>query len=493
MAAWKQKNGELPFQDWPDIPKEKEYPSAIWKQSEGILPYKSWPDVPKEKEYPSAMWKQVAGELPYKKWPTFYNVIPWIKQRNYITVHDMMTDQRLFSRNGERILHPTSCTITEELNGTYEVAMEHPIDKEGNWKQLVEFNILKVQNQLFTIDDITHSFEGNEGKVTLTASHIFYQQADGYVFDKDRDVKIKIDEKTVKKALDSVYTHTVQFKGQPGETINLFNFQWESDINKPYFLETEGKNPVDVIMGTEDSILNACGGELYRDNFYFSLKERMEGALDNAFDIRVGLNLIGIERHVDVREAATWLSFDDKFGNHISLSYVPEGVRFPHHVVRKVKFNYDEDIGYEAFREMAYAFFRENCYPLITYTIKVEDLRQNPDFADYKFFRLKVGDTGRVYDKRLGINITAEIIRTVTDGITGKVIEVTLGNIAKSLTRPSRMANIISRGTASDKLNDKIQEDIKDTNLKLIVDWESAGKFTWQEMKQFRWEELYNE
>ena len=49
-----------------------------------------------------------------------------------------------FSTNGIGPLSPSSCTVTETLNGEYEVTMEHPLDTDGKWLRLQEECILRV-------------------------------------------------------------------------------------------------------------------------------------------------------------------------------------------------------------------------------------------------------------------------------------------------------------------------------------------------------------
>ena len=70
-----------------------------------------------------------------------------IKQYEYISVYK--SNETDFDHNGMRILCPTSCTISETLNGEYSLELTHPFDEWGNWKYLVEYNIIKAQGQLF--------------------------------------------------------------------------------------------------------------------------------------------------------------------------------------------------------------------------------------------------------------------------------------------------------------------------------------------------------
>ena len=49
-----------------------------------------------------------------------------------------------FSTNGAGTLLPQSCTVTETLNGEYELTLVHPIDEHGKWRRLMEGCILRA-------------------------------------------------------------------------------------------------------------------------------------------------------------------------------------------------------------------------------------------------------------------------------------------------------------------------------------------------------------
>ena len=49
-----------------------------------------------------------------------------------------------FGNNGLGTLNPISCTVTETLNGNYEVVLTHPIDEAGKYARIQEERIIKV-------------------------------------------------------------------------------------------------------------------------------------------------------------------------------------------------------------------------------------------------------------------------------------------------------------------------------------------------------------
>ena len=48
-----------------------------------------------------------------------------------------------FSTNGNGVLSPLSASVTETLNGEYELQLAHPSDKAGKWQRLKEGCILR--------------------------------------------------------------------------------------------------------------------------------------------------------------------------------------------------------------------------------------------------------------------------------------------------------------------------------------------------------------
>ena len=49
-----------------------------------------------------------------------------------------------FSNNGLGPVSPLSCTVTETLNGEWELTLEHPLDEAGKWRRLIEGYILRA-------------------------------------------------------------------------------------------------------------------------------------------------------------------------------------------------------------------------------------------------------------------------------------------------------------------------------------------------------------
>lgn len=376
-----------------------------------------------------------ADDMPYA--PARKIFVPAVPQNEYIIIYDKSTPQDGFSNNGLAVLEPVSCTITENFNASWTVTLEHSVDSSQKWKYIKEFNILKVLGQLFVIKKTEHSWSGNSGKVVAYAEHIFYYLNDLWI--KKGAVIAGYDgQRLIQNALSHAFTEN--FEGGTG-----YHFSSNSDITS----ESSGiemstlayakwqptqnaMTPIEFLLGNDGFTAN-FGGDLYRNNFYFSINEKMENAVYNSFDIHVGLNLCGIRRTVDTSSLCTHFTAYDKFGSGVSVRWSAHG-GVPHHIVRSQEFSFGENytesnmdlIGYEAKK-----YFGLHKEPQIDITVDLEDVKNNPEYIEFANNpRYRVGDRGRIYDERLGISFDAHITHTVKDGITGKNLEITFSSIS---------------------------------------------------------------
>jgi hypothetical protein len=366
-----------------------------------------------------------------------------VDQLPYITVFDIMTPQTGFDGNGLAILEPTVCEVHEELNGAWTFNMEHPVDAEGKWQYIQLRNILKINGQLFTILSVETDWTNNSGKIRCSGEHIFYQMADSWIFPGD-----VISGVTGQGFIVALKSRTESF-GTTGTPL-IYDFQGSSDITVPsdgQFLKDvgEGCTPIDALIGSDGMIdqVDSGSAELYRDNFTYSINERMENALDNAFDIRIGRDLQGIKRNIDTTNFVSYMRGYDKYGNWFSISWnLTDFLQrsFPHHVIRSKNFDtewYGAGWGWAPVAKKTTAFFKRNCKPIIGYEIDLEDVRNNPDFAFVmNSERLKVGDSGTVYDDRLGGKLTLKISATTYDAVRDKVTAIQIGD-TQSFSAPA--------------------------------------------------------
>lgn len=354
--------------------------------------------------------------------------IKTVQQDPYVSVYDITTaTKEAFNGNGVAILCPSECRVKQVENGEWSVTMTHAMDADGKWQYIRERNYIKVLGQVFTIIYVETDFD--QQIVKAYAEHIFYQLNDSFIFApiySDQTRYISGD--NGQEILNDIMVSAVWYSPSP---YIVFPYQYYSDIPSTTFsiaVTNGGITPVQAICGS-GGMTEITGGKLFRDNFYFSVNQTMEDSDDNAFDIRVGNNLHGIVRKIDTSQMATWIRVDDGKGSCWMLSWEAAWSTLqslPHNVIRCASV---DAMNFEDLYYKACAFFGKNCAPIISYKFDIADSIGNPVYDDIsKMYRYEVGDSGQLYDERLGGSMHLTITETEKDGITGRTLSFTVGN-----------------------------------------------------------------
>lgn len=482
--SWHQAYGGLPFHEWAEDVTEREYPLRLWRQAKGYMPYKLGvaSDVIQEKEYPISMWTQSYGSLPKKAWPSLYEASPPVHQENYVCVYDMVNPQNEFDHNGLCILDPTVCEITEELNGAYELTLVHPIDENGKWRYLLEMNIIKANGQLFRIYKKTTSSATRER--TVYARHIFY----------DLNDKILDDVRPVNKNGHDFIQHIIQnmFVDDPTGMYIFYNYSYDSDITETATAYYQMVTPVGALIGEDNCFLNRFGGEIHRDNFYFSINKNKEGSIAHTDAIRYGVDMLEIEETVDYSELVTYAIFRDNYGGGWASSYV--GLpQLAHNITRIFRNTYGEDYEFADLIRDGKNYFDSVYTPKISYSIRFANLKNTELYREFiELQNYNVGDTVPVYCEELDIVTEQKVVKKVIDALTKDTVSIDLGNLRGGLTRKDKYGNTISSGSmsAAEKEAQALQQELRKTKLKLFATWGTAETSTWAEAEEFTWAEV---
>ena len=193
-----------------------------------------------------------------------------------------------FSSNGDMTLLPEDASVSVELNGSWNLTMQHPIDKKGRWKYLEEGAVIKAPSfngeQLFRI----YKKEKSEGGTSVEAYPIFFDSKnDCFLTD------IRPTGKNGQEALNIMLAPNKKYSAQ-------------SDIAKSTTAYYEYMNLMEAINGDNaNSFLNRWGGEILYDNFKIIVNERVGG--DYGVELRYGKNIPanGITETVDMSEVVT--------------------------------------------------------------------------------------------------------------------------------------------------------------------------------------------
>lgn len=464
-------------------------PLGIWQEGENLPFAEAQPEVPElwQEPIPKWLWRTAPDTDNGFPW---HELLPWVKkitytpvyQPEYITIYDLKaTAEELLDTNGLAVLTPISCTITEILNGEYTLSIEHAIDPDGKWQYIIEKNIIKALGQLFVIVSVEDSRMGQNRTVRATAEHIFYVLNDYWILPKTclipDDYKNYEDENGEFSSRNIIEWTIGDLSEQNFGSIceqnfwapdqRHYDFAYDGNVEIPESVALyrwgylkDGYTVVDIILGS-NGIIASSGGELYRDNFYFSVCPKMENMQKDSFNIYIGYNLTGITRTSDWSQFCNFFYgyAGGKLEYYLGVSNSGAAVLYPRNVVRSQNFSYDldntqnipgweEKSSYDRLHDLlyadVYAYYYAHCKPIISYRVSMEDVKNNPEYREFSNNpRYNVGDTGRVYDVRTGEYVNLRLSQTVKDAITGKTIEVTFGDVMGFSRSPGYDSGVI--------------------------------------------------
>lgn len=456
-------NGELRCDNMPYAPEKSMYspfPATLWRSSGDAPTHTAYPTVPEKpmkKPYPASLYRidYLSPNMPYHKlMPNIKAINMWaLPRENVIRVYDYKEPQEGFKHNGVAILAPSECTEYHELNGRWDIELTHPVDDWGRWKNLLPQNVLKIDGQLFRIDELT-SVSGSSGMyIKVHAKHISYDLADefvhyywgenlnGYEF--------------IRAMFGACLTDVDHY--------DKYIFQYSSDIqDRTGQFEITDKSLLNTLIGDDNCLISQLGGELYRDNFYFSINKRMESARDNAFALKYGFDMTGITQKIDYSDLATWLMVDNNYGESWAVSYVDNVYPVHHHKHTFRRFSYSDSAdSYNRLVRDGQELFGQLCRPKVSYEVNIASLKSNSKYSGFLDLQnYNLGDRGTIECEMLGIKTVQEIISVEIDRLTGDIKKIKLGNEVSSLIRPSYKSNTISTGStpAEKALQKQVEE-----------------------------------
>lgn len=412
----------------------------------------SQPDTYMSRPYPHALWRIDSTRnrgFPYNELMIGITGIDLksLEREHVIRSYDMHEPQDGFDGNGLAILNPISCTSIHN-DERWDIELRHPLDDWGKWKTLLVNNILKVSGQLFRID-ISQPSIGAEGReMYVHAKHITCDMADMLI------TFATFPGGDASDFMDFCFS-AVEKAGLPG--YEYYEFEGYSDIRTE-----SGTNEIintslwAAMIGADNCLKNRYGGELYRNNFYFSINQRMQYAKDNAFYMRYSLDMTKIQQKVDYTDFCTNLACYDNFGNYWGVATITPTSRVHHPIMRMVQFNYSEFEGsMERLIADGDAYWKTVNVPKVTYEVQIASLRNDPRYKEFVGLQnYNYGDSGTIYCPELDIETTQRITEVEKDELTGDITRMLLGNLRVSLARPTYMGSTISSGnTIEDKQN----------------------------------------
>ena len=336
-------------------------------------------------------------------------------------------DATAFSSFGLGVLPDCiSCTVTEERNGAYELALRYPTSGR-NFGEIKKERIIRAKpndtatDQAFRIYRITTPIDG---VVTVNAQHISY--------DLSNVAALQWESKMISPALamEKVFSNTA--------TPHRFTCQTDYSEAKPFSV-AKPKSIRACLGGSEGSFLDLWGGEYEWDNFRV-IHHQGRGSKTGVV-IEYGKNLTDMEHTDDNSSVYTEMlpfavnTAEDGSEAVVTLSEIVLPIADAM-LTQKKTFIKDftdafEDgtfITEDLLRAKANAYLKANPMGVAVPTIKVsfEPLWKMPDYAAV-LEQVSLCDTVTIRHSVLGITAKAKVITTVYDVLAEKYESITLG------------------------------------------------------------------
>ncbi len=348
-----------------------------------------------------------------------------------ITIHEKTA--QTFNTLGLGALLPASCVVTEELNGAFELELEHPYDAEGKWQRIERGRTLYASTprgrQPFRIYNVKPSMEG----IKVNARHVFYDLLDNQC-----------------EAISYTGTATGALAALQGAFAYAMPFSFETDISGTGTLKTGRMNPVQALLSDDDKttgFVQGFGGELLRDGFRVSLKAAMGQDRDVA--IRYGKNLIGLEVTEDESDVKTRILCYGKNGSATVNSPYIGAYLYP-----KIYTLEDENKTVAELQQEAQALLDGGAdLPLVNIKVDFIPLAKTVEYRDYAMLEeVQLGDIVTVINHRMGFSKRARVISYEWDCLLEQYNEVELGDfvptLASSVTSGVRSVSLASAASA---------------------------------------------
>lgn len=344
-----------------------------------------------------------------------------------------------FTHNGLAILEQVEGgKIVEEINGEYYLEFTIRKDSRGKYKNIIDLCIIKAQNQLFRVPSM--EFVKDTGfSIVVYCKHIWYDINE--IYTEDRRVK----EQLVDVALDRILE---------GDVNNRF-IRGMCDV-----VTRANANFIDenADISIFDKIIPRWGGELYRDNYHFAIKNRL-GKYKRDVQIRFGKNAKSLKKKIDYSEVCTRIFPFGKEG--VDISGCNGGKRYleadniksyPRLFPRRIKFE-EIDTDVEVKKE-AFKYLNLNKKPLVTITVDCIDLCYRKEYDQLKkAIALNLGDTITVIDDDLHLDEEMRVIKKEICPVTGLTLSLTLGDKTPNLAQ-----KVTDNDVAISNTDDKIDE-----------------------------------
>lgn len=334
-----------------------------------------------------------------------------------VTIHEK--NSTTFDTLGLGALLPSLCTVTEELNGMYELELTHPYDAQGKWQRLEEERILYASTpagrQPFRIYYVKPDMDG----ITVKARHVFYDLLD--------NICLSVNASGTPQAVLSAIKNALACP---------MPFVFTTDMTGSGKLVLHNENPVAALLASDedkDSFVKAFGGELLRDGFTVSMRASI--GENRGVAIRYGKNLVGLEICEDISEVATRIYAFGKNGVAMSGKY-RDSPYINSYQYPKIQIFEDASLSYAQLPEAVQKLFDAGCdMPKVNIKADFQLLSKTEEYKDYAILEeVRLGDVVTVANIKMGFYQQAKVISYEWDALLEQYEKVELGDFVADLT-----------------------------------------------------------
>lgn len=339
-----------------------------------------------------------------------------------------------FSNLGLGILRDlkSDAIITEELNGSFILEFEYT--KNGFLSdKLSEGNLIKSNNQIFRIKNITKSLSDSDSIKILAQQFFQFDMSKNFLADV---APTKLNgQNALQWIIDRAEIST--------------NFTINGDCTELASARYVRKNVSDAIYNADNSLLSRFGGELEFNlsNVYLHNKR----GSDKGFSIRYRKNLKGLEFNLDFSTVVTKIC--PQGANELLLDelYVssPKINNYYQPFFQKMEFTdigVDEETTEEEaknkLKEAALEQFNQGIdVPEISIKVDFVELSKCTEYQEYQNLEsCSLGDTIKVIIPEFNINTSVRVVKTVYNDNLKRLTSLELGTTAKNIVSSQNSA-----------------------------------------------------
>ncbi|MDM8098655.1 phage tail spike protein [Oceanobacillus oncorhynchi] len=380
-----------------------------------------------------------------------------------------------FVHNGIGLLRDAITVYPEEeLNGYSEITIEY--DADGFLADEIKNGMIikakandKQQPQLFRI--YSHVKDHAADQIIINGRHITNDLADNFV------EALEIRNMTTYQAMKAIQERLAY--------PTRFNFS-STNTTTQSSTNIYRNNPLQMVAGTEGSILQIWGGQIERDNFDL-IMHRRRGS-DDGVKVLYKKNLTGLQATFDDDSVVTRIypfkyveETEEERARLITVpgKYIdsPNIDKYPHIKILPIDASSEEGIEnstdlYNAYKDYFSNEGKDKDLPSVSMEVEFEHLHETEEYKDVAALEhVGLGDTITVGHSKWGLDLKASIVKIEYDAIAEKNRKVSAGNVKANFT-DSVNQNANDLGVIGENMNNieqKSNEAIRAANGKNTI------------------------